>query len=442
MSNIGVWGWDGANSDWVKLLLDAAGHVQVDIVTGTAVETRCHGYDGSNWQTLLVESSAQKNLRTVLYDAGNKITSDNFGDTQETTARGIATLSAVYGRAGDTWYAVHAAQGNADELAATDYGLNVNARLVGYNGATWDRLRVGTPADAFTTPTYALEIMSFLMGYDGSDWNMVRVDASGHLQIDVLSSALPTGAPNYGQANVRNQLLSLSYTVLNTRLPSALDTDSLKVREQGTPSVHLYGYDGTNWQTLLVESSTQKNLRVGIYDSGDRVRVVTAHTTFNAGIKGLVTASVMFIGEYPNALLASASRVNADDVTAGFAALNTASYLYGFDGSKWDRLRTYGTGILKVGRAEVGLLTVRKTAAGQVGATGARKLYWITMNPSVAASVMELTDDTAALGTVEYDHYHANREAHHVTLDPPMEFSNGIYLETFTNMTSIIFGYL
>ena len=75
-----------------------------------------------------------------------------------------------------------------DGVVNTLNTLGVAGMLYGYNGTTWDRLRVGTPADAYTTPPKALEAMSFLMGYDGSDWNMVRVDVldlSRHLLFHV-----------------------------------------------------------------------------------------------------------------------------------------------------------------------------------------------------------------------------------------------------------------
>jgi len=52
-------------------------------------------------------------------------------------------------------------------------------------GATWNRMRgtVGglivagdkTPTDAFVTPTDAIGVQSFLMGYNGATWDMVRI---------------------------------------------------------------------------------------------------------------------------------------------------------------------------------------------------------------------------------------------------------------------------
>jgi len=85
--------------------------------------------------------------------------------------------------------------------------------------------------------------------------------------------------------------------------------------------------------------------------------------------------------------------------------------------------------------------TKRMVAAGQVVA-GEHKLYWVSCNPSAGNSLWELTDAIAALGAVELDCFHTAKEGHVSNYLPPMQFDTGIYLETFTNMTSITFGYL
>lgn len=83
----------------------------------------------------------------------------------------------------------------------------------------------------------------------------------------------------------------------------------------------------------------------------------------------------------------------------------------------------------------------RMAAAGQVIA-GAHKLYWITCTPSAGNSVWELTDDLDGLGAVVLDCFSTSREGKGFSLTPPMPFDTGIYLKTFTNMTSVTFGYV
>jgi len=92
-------------------------------------------------------------------------------------------------------------------------------------------------------------------------------------------------------------------------------------------------------------------------------------------------------------------------------------------------------------KAPAAVVTKRMTATGQVIA-GAHKLYWLHMNPSAGSSVLELTNAIAGGGAVIYDDFHTDREGHLHSFNPPIPFTTGIYLETFTNMTSTTFGYV
>lgn len=204
---------------------------------------------------------------------------------------------------------------------------------------------------------------------------------------------------------------------------------------------HIHGWDGADWQKLRVESSTLHNLRVRLYDGANGIgSVVQSATVFPNTLYGIVTASGLYSYEPTQGRWTSVHCIR--DIGDGSAGNKAASIgLVAYNGASFDRLRSYGTGILKVGRAEVGLNTPRLVGTGQVKAS-AGYLYWITMNPSAGLSVMELSDDIDGSTAVVYDHFHTSRQSHHVNLDPPMPFSNGIYLKTITNMTSIMFGYL
>ena len=92
-------------------------------------------------------------------------------------------------------------------------------------------------------------------------------------------------------------------------------------------------------------------------------------------------------------------------------------------------------------KAPAVVATKRMTDVGLVAA-GAHKLYWVSCNPSAGLSVWELTDAIVALGAVVLDCYSTARETKMGVLSPPMQFNTGIYLETFTFMTSITFGYV
>jgi len=87
------------------------------------------------------------------------------------------------------------------------------------------------------------------------------------------------------------------------------------------------------------------------------------------------------------------------------------------------------------------VITKHMDALGQVIA-GSHKLYWISCNPSAGNSVWELTDDVNGLSALVLDHFHTEKDSHNTNLLPPMQFVNGIYLKTFTAMTSMTFGYI
>lgn len=94
--------------------------------------------------------------------------------------------------------------------------------------------------------------------------------------------------------------------------------------------------------------------------------------------------------------------------------------------------RTYGISDI--------IIPKRMTGTGLVVA-GAAKLHWLVCNPSAGQSVWELTDAADSGGTVLLDCFATSREAKMGAFLPPCPFATGIYLETFTNMTSITLGY-
>lgn len=208
----------------------------------------------------------------------------------------------------------------------------------------------------------------------------------------------------------------------------------------GSLTCDIYGYDGSNWQKLLVESAAQHNLRTRLY-AGSNALYATQwkNLSQDPGTEvGLATLSTVYLWQSDVRARILHDAYAVGDNTTGLYSLPCC--LWGFDGAYWQRLRTWDTGVLKVGRAEIGLSTLRRTIAGQVKAS-AGKLYWMTMNPTAANSVVELTNDLDGSTAIVWDMTHGVNSSHHMNIDPPMEFSNGIYLKTATNITSVIFGF-
>lgn len=82
----------------------------------------------------------------------------------------------------------------------------------------------------------------------------------------------------------------------------------------------------------------------------------------------------------------------------------------------------------------------RLTAAGAV-ASGHKLLHWMILDPSAVNSVVEISDDTDGSTAIVLDIYETTRDTFPFQFDPPMHFTNGIYLKTATNVTSVTFGY-
>ena len=75
----------------------------------------------------------------------------------------------------------------------------------------------------------------------------------------------------------------------------------------GIATVNIRGWDGSAWQNLPVQDATTPNLRVAIYDGTSRAAVLAG---------------------------------SSDNRPATYVGLLTQSFVYGFDGTDWDRLRS------------------------------------------------------------------------------------------------------
>ena len=92
-------------------------------------------------------------------------------------------------------------------------------------------------------------------------------------------------------------------------------------------------------------------------------------------------------------------------------------------------------------KGQLGIETVRLLGAGLARA-GSCRCYFIHVSPSAANALCEITDAVAAGGVVKFDHWDTDRESSHMLFVPPMQFNAGIFLETATNLTSVVFGVL
>lgn len=236
-----------------------------------------------------------------------------------------------------------------------------------------------------------------IYGWNGAEWEKILVDALGHLQVDVLSVVAAAS--------------------------------------------QCYGWDTAAWQRLLLEGVGLHNLRVKLYDGANGIDSASGvpHRTIERGL--FTNAQV-----YGRSLANDAKAINTypidrDDIPAVYNALCTIDFLAGFDGATWDRLRTYGTGVLTVAKGAIAPTRIRMTATGRVGVAGAKALFWIACSPDGPAAEWEISDSDAGGAAIEYDHFDADKHSDHLDFNPPMEFATGIWVEKFDHMKSLVFCY-
>lgn len=159
---------------WSALEVDAQGRLEISsIATGVTAQMAVYdgtawqnlagssagklynipfAWDGSAYQNLLVESATNKNLRTAIYDGANKAAVDTAGRLSTllygydgTAWQNLLVESATYKNLRVKLYSGTSSAdifgGHADGMTATWGGIFANARLYGFNGTTWDRIR-------------------------------------------------------------------------------------------------------------------------------------------------------------------------------------------------------------------------------------------------------------------------------------------------------------
>lgn len=126
---------------------------------------------GGSVRTLRTNNNGELVIDTELA-AASALADD---DANPTTSRIGAN---VLGFDGATWDRIRAAL-PADALANPAAALWVLGALMGWNGVAWDRLRAVTPADNLSNPSAALAAAALAHEWDGSTWDRVVAPARG-----------------------------------------------------------------------------------------------------------------------------------------------------------------------------------------------------------------------------------------------------------------------
>jgi hypothetical protein len=265
------------------------------------------------------------------------------------------------------------ADGIANQTASAVHGQTYM-----YNGATWDRVRgsiagglevncvtgcaggSSTPTDAFANPTTAGLQQVFLMGYNGATWDRLRSTIASGLLVNVSNTTFGvtqstspwvvsgTVTANAG-TNLNTSALLLDATFTG-RLPTAyVDADT--IANQTTTAIHgqCYFYNGATWDrcrgsvanglTVSVSNATLAVTQSGAWSTGrtwtlasgtDSVAAVQSGA-WSVGVTNAFLLDATFTNRFP------AGSTPADNESNAITATRFGNYNFIFDGVAWDR---------------------------------------------------------------------------------------------------------
>ena len=220
-----TYGWDG--TQWERIATDAAGAMDVNVTASVALDVSGAtvtvdselpaaaaladatanptvpavgafgmGFDGVDWNRIAVDAAGQLQVDVLSGGGGPEDTEDDVVAGGQTAALGIGMN---YGWDGAQWERVNTDAAGSMDVNVT-LALPTGANVIGNVGLEAGTNNIGD-VDIVTAPWSATEGSALgegvlLQGDDGTDRTNVLVDAAGHLQVDVLTgggTATPSG---------------------------------------------------------------------------------------------------------------------------------------------------------------------------------------------------------------------------------------------------------
>lgn len=116
-------------------------------------------------------------------------------------------------------------------------------------------------------------------------------------------------------------------------------------------------------------------------------------------------------------------------------------WVYDSNAAEWVALLATADGVVKTVRGAGGLSSSGIKSADTAVKAESGKVYWLTVSDSAALSI-ELNDSTDDGGTDQWGFDLPADGYAHFIFDPPLEFSNGIYLDVSTATCKVTVGYI
>lgn len=252
----------------------------------------------------------------------------------------LSLLSPFEARALSPVYLPNLGETATGTTVGSDHGLDVN--MIG--GTLTES---ATAADAGSLPA----LLKIIGGYDGTNTQVIKTDAAGELQIDVLTSALPSGAATSANQSTANASLSSidgkitavdtgAVVVSSSALPSGAATAAKQpaLGTAGTPSADVISIQGTGSgvPVRIDGSGTTQPVSAVSLPLPTGASTSAAQTTGNASlasIDGKITAVNTGAVVVSSSALPSGAATSANQTTAN-SSLSSIDGKFGSLGQK------------------------------------------------------------------------------------------------------------
>lgn len=211
-----------------------------------------------------------------------------------------------------------------------------------------DSVAVTAAADAFSNPT-AFEALSFTMGFNGTTWDRLRVDGSQNLLVGV-NVALPTGANVIGGVTQSGTWNIGTITTLSQFPSAAALADAFANPTTTQVGAMLMGFGGTTWERLRVDASRNLlvSLNTALPTGSNVIGAVTQSGTWTVARSWTLASGTDSVASVQSGtwnigtvttLSQFASAAALADAFANPTTTNIFALIGGFNGTTWDRLR-------------------------------------------------------------------------------------------------------
>jgi len=282
---------------------------------------------------------------------------------------------------------------------------------------------------------------------DASETKELRSDFSkcAHIVLEVVTSKFSGSLAIQGRLSAKASYQNVRWLRLPIAATAERLSDDATISYSNDTSAYRYVILEKVYELRLVMSRTAGTisvfaigLDVPITFAPDYIQVRDTYPGEN--ITALCVLARIAAGAGKEWFVVDMDRVLGDDVASvNSPALCASARLWGFNGTGWDRLRAYATGILKVARAEAGLATARMTAGGTVKAS-AGKVFWATVVGGTGATDWFIRDGGSS-GAIKWQGKAPAGDMRHAVFDPPIECSTDIYADMIS-AGALIVGYI